>query len=159
MRTQRFTEELENRRKEAIKLYLSGGYTESEVAEEFNVHTRTIEKWVHAYHEGGIHGLDAIPPTLPQCALDKAQRKELEKALLKGSFELGYEDGLWTCPRIAELIKQKFNVSYHPDSVGKVLHRELGWSVQRPQLRAKEKDQKKIQTWLKDEWPRIAKKP
>jgi putative transposase len=159
MRTKIFPEVLESRRKEAVRLYLAGGYTEKDLSEEFQVHVRTIEKWVHNYHEHGMRGLDAIPGTYPECALNKKQQRDLEKSLLKGSFELGFDDGFWTCPRVAELIKMKFGLDYHPDSVGRLLHRELGWSVQRPQVKAKEKDEKKIRTWLKEDWPKIIKKP
>jgi transposase len=159
MRTQRFPDQLENRRKEAVKTYLDGGWTEQELADEYHVHVRTVEKWVQAYHEDGMRGLKAIPGTYPECALDKNQRKELEKALLKGSYELGYDDGLWTCPRVAELIRKKFNVSYHRESISRLLRRELGWSVQRPQVKAKEKDEKQIQAWVKNDWPKIQKKP
>jgi transposase len=159
MVTRKEQQRLEERRKEAMMLYETGAWTQKELAIEYHVHKRTIEKWVHNGREDRKHGLDLIPHRVPECHLNQEQLRELEKTLLKGSFELGFEDGLWTCPRISRLIKEKFGQIYHPASVAKVLHRNLGWSVQRPQTRAIERDAKAVQIWKKTEWPKILKKP
>jgi transposase len=49
-------------------------------------------------------------------------------------------------------------VRYHVDHVGRLLH-SLGWSPQKPQRRAIERNEEKIQQWIKVDWPRIKKKP
>ena len=41
---------------------------------------------------------------------------------------------------------------------GRLLH-DLGWSPQKPQRRAAERDEKIIQRWIKHQWPLIKKKP
>src|SRR3989441_4789478 len=46
---------------------------------------------------------------------------------------------LWTCRRIVDVIRHQFKVVYHPDHVGRLL-RACGFSPQRPQPRAKERD-------------------
>ena len=159
MITREEQKKFEARRKEAVDLYNSGGITEQEVADEYGVHKRTIQKWLHAHRKDKKHGLDLIPHAVPECHLTPKQLKELEKYLLKGSFELGFEDGLWTGPRISVLIEKKFGLRYHPESIPRLLHRKLGWSVQRPQTRAIERDEKVVQIWKKTQWPRIQKKP
>ena len=45
--------------------------------------------------------------------LSGKQRRQLEKLLLRGPEQLGYETPLWTCPRVAHLIEQEFEVRYH----------------------------------------------
>jgi transposase len=35
----------------------------------------------------------------------------------------------------------------------------MGWSPQKPQRRAVERQEELIQTWVKRDWPRIKKKP
>jgi transposase len=35
----------------------------------------------------------------------------------------------------------------------------LGWSPQKPQRRAAERDEAEIQRWAKEAWPRVKKKP
>jgi putative transposase len=56
------------------------------------------------------------------------------------------------------LIFSLFGIRYHVDHIGRLLH-SLGWSPQRPQRRAVERNEREIQRWVKEEWPRIKKKP
>ena len=58
---------------------------------------------------------------------------------------------------ISKPMRERFGITYHVDHVGRVL-RSLGWSPQKPERRAKERDQEKIQRWIKQDWPRIKKK-
>ena len=51
--------------------------------------------------------------------------------LKEGSLAADFATELWTLPRIAQLIEQRFSVSMVPSSVWRLLGR-LGWSVQRP---------------------------
>ena len=46
-----------------------------------------------------------MPAALPR--LNEQQRQRLEKLLLGGPEQLGYETPLWTCPRVAHLIEQE----------------------------------------------------
>jgi transposase len=55
----------------------------------------------------------------------------------------GYRTDLWTCARVAEVIRKKFDVSYHVDHVGRLLQ-ALDWSCQKPEQRARESDETKI---------------
>ena len=57
------------------------------------------------------------------------------RLLLKGSMAQGYRTNLWTTARIAELIRREFEVEYHRDNIGRLMH-SLGWSVQKPERRA-----------------------
>ena len=77
---------------------------------------------------------------------------------MKGARAAGYESDLWTCPRIADVIAEEFGVSYHPNHIGRLL-RSLGWSPQRPQRRALERNEERIQGWIREDWTRIKKKP
>jgi transposase len=51
-----------------------------------------------------------------------------------------------------------FQVRYHPDHVGKLLH-SLGFSHQKPERRAVERDEEAIATWRRKAWARIKKRP
>jgi transposase len=59
---------------------------------------------------------------------------------------------------VAALIEREFGVSYHVDHVWKVLRR-LGWSCQKPERRARERDEAAIRRWRESDWPRIKKEP
>lgn len=90
--------------------------------------------------------------------LSPADQKRLVELLEKGPERLGYETPLWTCDRVADLIAQEFEVSYHAGHVWKIL-RQLNWSVQRPAGRALERDEVTIQRWKAERWPAIKKSP
>ena len=78
--------------------------------------------------------------------------------LIKGPLAAGFYTDLWTCPRVAELIKRRLGVDYHVDHVGRLLH-ELGWSPQKPARRAAERDEQEIRRWAREDWPRVKKTP
>jgi transposase len=82
----------------------------------------------------------------------------LESLLVKGPREAGYDSDLWTCARVAEVIKSKFGVSYNTEYVSQLLGK-LGWSPQKPESRAIERDEAKILGWRRRTWARIKKKP
>jgi transposase len=60
-------------------------------------------------------------------------------------------------PRIAAVLKKTQGISYDPDHLSVVMRR-LGWSVQRPQRQAVERDEERIQSWLKTTLPEALKK-
>lgn len=49
----------------------------------------------------------------------------------RGARAAGFPTGLWTCPRVAELIHHHWGVRYHVDHIGRLL-RSLGWTPQKP---------------------------
>lgn len=54
----------------------------------------------------------------------------------------------------APRFKRSFGVTYHPGHVWKVMRR-LGWSLQRPTTRARERDEPAIARWSREDWPRL----
>jgi transposase len=90
--------------------------------------------------------------------LNPRQRQRLVKLLLQGAIAHGYRTEIWTTARIATLIRKTFRVRYHRDHVGRLL-RGLGWSHQKPERRAVERNEERIENWKKGQWSRIKKKP
>ena len=87
-----------------------------------------------------------------------SQLRRLVRILLKGALSRGYQTELWTTARIAEVIDEVFGVQYHRDHVGRLMHR-LGWSSQKPERRALERDDERIDRWKREEWLRLRKTP
>ena len=90
--------------------------------------------------------------------MNARQRARLLKLLLKGAVAHGYSTDLWTLPRVAEVIAKTFGVHYHPAHVWKILRGE-GWSCQKPERRARERDEEAIDRWRAERWPHIKKRP
>lgn len=87
--------------------------------------------------------------------LNPEQQRQLERLLLQGAKAHGWPNELWTTRRIAELIRRQFQVSLHHDHVGRFLHTVLHWSPQKPRKRARERNERAIANWQRDELPRI----
>lgn len=157
MRPRGSPEELERRRARGIAL-LQQGYQPVEVAHMLGVDRRSVRRWNASFRELGEQGLKKRPVPGRPIKLDAKSRDRLERVLLKGARKAGFPTDLWTCPRVAEVIKDRFDVDYHVDHVGRLLH-DMGWSPQKPQRKAIERDEEAIEGWVKCQWPRIKKKP
>jgi transposase len=88
--------------------------------------------------------------------LSDKQKERLVRILLKGPCAAGFETDLWTCSRVAKVIQNTFGVRYHPDHVWKIL-KSLGWSCQKPERRARERDEEAIAGWRREIWPELKK--
>jgi len=146
---------LEKRRRKAVEL-LQREMTLEAVAKAVKASTSSVKRWRDAYDVAGDEGLNSTPtPGRPSRLTDK-QKQQLAKILLRGARASGYANDLWTCPRVLEVIQKQFGVTYQVDYVGTLLHK-LGWSVQKPEQRARERDEAEIERWRREEWPRIKK--
>lgn len=155
MRPKGTAKELEARRKVAARMF-ELGKSLREVAEACGVSLTAVKLWKRAWKEGGIEALASKPHPGRQPLVSPEDLKRLEKHLLAGAQRAGFSSDWWTCPRVAILIEQRFGVRYHPDHVWKILRR-LGWTCQKPERRARERDEAAIERWRKREWPRIKK--
>lgn len=156
MRPQGNPKELERRRQRAISL-LQEEYQPVDVAKMLGVDRRSVRRWKASHRKKGQKGIQAKPAPGRPPKLDRNNLRKLEKALLKGSQRAGFPTDLWTCPRVAQLIYSIFGIKYHVDHIGRLLH-TLGWSPQKPERRAIERNETRIKEWIKVDWPRIKKK-
>ena len=157
MRPSGSPEELERRRRRAIAL-LQQGMAPGEVARHVGVDRRSVRRWRASHDRAGPSGVSAKPAPGRPPKLDARRRARLERVLLRGAEAAGFTTPRWTGPRVAAMIRQEFGVRYHVDHIGRVL-RTLGWSPQKPERQARERDEAAIQPWRKVAWPRIKKKP
>jgi transposase len=117
----------------------------------------SVKRWKRAVAAGGLTVLAAKPNRGRSPKLSPAQRQELATIVRAGPIAAGFRTALWTCRRVAAVIRQRFGVDHHPDHVGRILH-ALGFTQQRPQRRASERDEIAIDRWRKRTWPRIKKR-
>jgi|SRR6267143_6982618 len=146
---------LEKRGIQALQLR-ERGQNQSEIARQLRVGRQSVARWVQQYRAEGKSALRKAGRAGRKPRLSEKQRQELEKFLVAGPERLGYETPLWTCPRVAHLIEQEFDVRYHEDHVWKILV-GLGWSPQRPEGRARERNEEQILNWKKKVWPGLKK--
>ena len=157
MRPQGSPAELEARRRRAVAL-LAQGLGVRTVARQIGCSPASVSRWQADVAGGGPDALRAKPPPGRPARLNARQRARLLKLLLKGATAHGYATDLWTLPRVAAVIARTFGVTYHPAHVWKILRGE-GWSCQKPERRARERDEAAIQRWRAERWPHIKKRP
>jgi transposase len=146
----------QRRRMGAAKLFRKG-YSQAEVARQLEVSRQTASRWHAVWETGGQKALAGAGRTGRKCKLSDEELRRLATLLLAGAPAHGYETDLWTLKRIARVIRREFKVSYHPGHVWKVLG-QLGWSCQRPERKARERNEDGIKRWLRYRWPKIKKK-
>lgn len=148
---------LQDRRRRALAL-LDAGYSLNEVGRRVGCAAVSVMRWRNARRRKGDGVFEVrFSPGRPW-KLGQRERKRLVRLLLKGPTAQGYRTNLWTTARIAELIRSNFGVEYHRDHIGRLMH-SLGWSPQKPERRALERDEGKIARWKQKELPRIKKTP
>ena len=119
---------------------------------------RTVQRWARRAESLGKKGLKAKPHPGRRCRMTPKQKGQLSRVLLDGPKAHGFATDLWTCPRIAQVIRKRYKVDYHPVHVGRLLH-ALGWTPQRPERKAYERDEKAVRRWIAVDWERIKKSP
>jgi len=155
MDIERQLKELEQRRKRGMRL-LAADVWPAEVARRVGVSRQSVLRWSKLHAKGGMAALQRPKRFGRPPKLDDAQRAELIKALKAGALAAGFTSELWTLPRIGMLIKERFGVEFSQSSVWRTLQ-QMGWSVQRPTGRARERDEAAIRTWKEKRWPAIKK--
>ena len=150
--------QLRKRRLKAVALF-ERGVRQAEVARRLRVSKQAVSQWWIAWSEGNDRLLNGAPSAGRPARLGKQQLMLIERELVRGAAANGFETDLWTLPRVASLIKRITGVSYHPAHVWKILTQKLGWSVQRPTLRARERDEQKVQEWIQETWEEVKKTP
>jgi transposase len=133
---------LEDRRHRALAL-VDSGCSLNEVARRIGCGASSVMRWYHARRGGGEKALRVrFSPGRPH-KLTAKQEARLIKLLLKGAMARGYRTNLWTTARIARLIEEEFGVDYHPNHMGRLMHR-LKWSHQKPERRAIEYNDQRL---------------
>jgi transposase len=135
-----------------------GGKPVLKLIEELGVVRAAVNQWIRWYDTGGTEALK--PRKAPGAApkLSEQQRTELATLIEAGPQASGYIGGVWTGPRIGDLIRTKFGVRYHNHHVPRLLH-QLGFSVQRPRKRLARADKEAQEVWFKKRLPAIKKRP
>ena len=146
---------IEARRRQALRL-LDEGYSLGEVGRMTGSAASSVMRWRDARDRGGDQALKVrLAPGRPP-ALSPAQRQRIIKRLLKGAMANGFSTELWTTSRVATLIHQCCHVQFHRSHAARLLH-EFGFSCQKPESRALERDEVRIEQWKRKDWRRVKK--
>lgn len=147
----------EARRLRAWELHQKG-WQQKDIAEALGVTPGSVSQWLKRGREEGPEALHNRRGGGPKPRLSEAQLSRLREHLAQGAEHFGFRGDVWTQPRVAELIKREFGVTYHPAHVGRIL-KKLGWSRQKPITRASQRNEAAIERWRTEKWVELEKKP
>ena len=145
----------EARRLRALELWQEG-WEQHEIAEALGVSQAAVSQWLKVVETQGVESLLARPRTGAPSRLTVEQMNLIPDFLAHGAEAYGIRGEVWTCARIAEVIRLEFGVSYHKAHVSRLLQ-ELRWTPQKPLERASQRDEKRIEEWRTEDWKEIKK--
>jgi len=148
--------EKEARRRLAVRR-VGKGWSQQAAAEFLGVHPVTVGRWVRAHRAAGDDALAATPHPGRTPFLTGDQERLVLGWLTRKPSEFGFATDLSAAARVAELIRRKFGVAYHPNYLREWLTRR-SHSPQKPAERAEEQNPEGVGRWVRRDWPRIQKK-
>jgi transposase len=145
----------EERRKQAWKLKQQG-WQQNHIAEALGVSEGAVSQWMKKAEEGGEETLLAHPAPGVSPRMSAEQQAQMPALLAKGAESYGFRGDVWTARRVAKVIEKTFGIRYSRDHVGKLL-RMYGWSRQKPEERATQRNEQAIREWNETRWPALKK--
>jgi len=130
----------------------------AEVALAVGVARQTLYTWKRLLDEGGIAALKGVPERGRPAQLDAQQLADLRKAILQSPTEHGFGTELWTLKRVGAVIERQHGVRFSQTHVWRILG-EMGFSPQKPEKRAIERNDDAVRAWKRRTWPALKKKP
>jgi len=137
---------------------LLAGKSCAEAALAVGVARQTVYTWKGLLDEGGIDALRAVPERGRPAKLDEHQLAAVRAALLQNPTEHGFGTELWTLKRVGAVIERMHGVRFGQTQVWRILG-SLGFSPQKPDKRAIERDDDAVRIWKQRTWPSLKKKP
>ena len=141
------------RRLEARRL-LDEGVAQAEVARRLKVSRQSVSVWARL----SASELAIVRAVGRKSTFKEPDRQWLRAALLRGARANGFATDLWTLPRVAQTLALKRAKRFSKVHVWRILG-QLGFSCQKPEGRARERNEPAIRTWKQEQWPALKKKP
>ena len=138
----------------ALELHRQG-WMQRDIAAALGASESGVSRWLSAARRGGREALTShtdrrgvAPKLTPE------QGRLIPDFLWHGAEAYGFRGDVWTCGRVADVLREEFNVSYSKSQVSRLLKR-IGWTPQVPITRANQRDEEAIARWRVESWPAL----
>ena len=157
MKAKNKSDEAAKRRVRAARL-LQAGHKPADVAKLVGAPRQTVYRWKDVLEAQGIDALRDMSKGGRPALLGAEQLMRLQIAVMEGPTAHGFGTPLWTLKRVRVFIERQFGVRYSQVHVWRLLG-QMGFSSQKPERRALERNEAAIEDWKKRVWPGLKKKP
>lgn len=136
----------------ALELHRQG-WKQRDIAAALGASKGAVSQWLAAARDAGPEALVShtdrrgVAPRL-----SPEQMRLIPDFLWHGAEAYGFRGDVWTCGRVAGVIREEFDVSYSRSQVSRLL-KHLGWTPQVPITRAIQRDEEAIARWRDESWP------
>lgn len=148
--------EAQRKRVRAARM-LQAGKPVAQIASAVSVARQTVYTWKRVLDERGIDGLRSMVDVGRPGQLSAADFKWLDTALRQGAQAHGFGTELWTLKRVGALIKRQFGIAFSDVHVWRLLG-SMGFSSQKPERRALERNEHAVRDWKRKTLPALKKK-
>jgi transposase len=138
----------------ALELHQEG-WSQRLIAAALGATESAVSRWLAAARSGGREALASrtdrrgVAPKLTA-----EQVRLIPDFLWHGAEAYGFRGDVWTCGRVAGVIREEFDVSYSNSQVSRLL-KQVGWTPQVPITRAIQRDEEAIARWRAGSWPAL----
>ena len=129
---------------------------QAEIARKLNVTPAAVNYWHTEWGQACIKGLRSKGHPGFVSSLTEKDRKKFKQAVLKGPLAYGYETNFWTLSRLSAVMKQVTGIKFSDVWTWHIV-RDLGFTPQKPQVRAAERDEAAIKAWKEKRLPGLKK--
>jgi transposase len=141
----------------ALELHQQG-WIQRDIAAALGATESAVSQWLASARQGGPEALashtgrrGAHPKLTPE------QVRLIPDFLWHGAEAYGFRGDVWTCDRVAGVIREEFGVTYSKSQASRLL-KHLGWTPQVPITRAIQRDEGAIERWRVESWPALKEK-
>ncbi len=153
-----FRDHWEWRRFRAWELH-EAGWSQARIAEALGVTGGAVSQWFKRVREAGLGALRSRrEESGRRPGLTDEDLAHLEVCLKQGPAAYGFRGAVWTQPRVREVIRKEFGITYTPCHVGRLL-KKIGWTRQKPAERADQRDEDAVTEWCAETLPELKKRP
>lgn len=147
--------EYEVLRRRCVALHQQG-WRQVAIAQALGLTQGWVSRTLTRFRQQGQPALAWRKPPGATARLTDEQLARLVQELNKGAEHHGCPGQIWTRPRVNEIIKRLFGVSYDPSQVGRLL-KKAAWSRQKPQPKARQQNPERVQQWRDERLPELKK--
>src|SRR5260221_14119876 len=141
----------EGRRRRAWELKQQG-WKQQDIAAALGVTSGAVSQWLKRAREQGVAGRRRHPAPGRQPRRTAEQVAQLPALLERGAEAYGLRGQVWTCKRVAAVIRRTFGVTSHPSHVSRRPH-ALPQRVQGPPVAPAQRPQAPLPPGWRGRWP------